>query len=76
MITEKISNTEKRKLKKLLEPYGAIKDCASKTGVHRTTIARVLKTGEASGDIVQKIRVYLSGFASRMFIEPATREAA
>ncbi len=69
-MTQKFSPAELRKMKKVLEPYGAIKDCSDKTNIHRTTIARALKTGAASDAVVHKMRLYLNGFASRMFIEP------
>lgn len=60
MITEKFSPEEKRRLCKRLELYGTIADCAARTGIHRSTIARVLKTGEASSSIVGKLREYLN----------------
>jgi|GEM_PF-2073118 len=75
MITEKFSPPERRKLRKVLEPYGAIKDCADKTGIHRTTIARLLKTGEASMVVVAKLRLFLGGFASRMFVDELDQAA-
>lgn len=68
-MTEKFLPAERRRLRKLLEPYGAIKDCADKTGIHRSTIARALKTGEASGMVMIRIRNYIDGFSSRMFVD-------
>lgn len=76
MITEKFSGAEKRKLKKLLSYYGAIKDCCEKTGVHRSTISRVLKIGESTTEVALKLRNYLQGFSSRLFIEPMDKERA
>lgn len=76
MITQKFSRDETRKLKKLLSPYGAIKECCEKTGIHRSTISRILKTGEATSIVVVKMRSYLDGFTSRMFVEQAGRRNA
>jgi hypothetical protein len=59
MITEKFLPAERRVLGKRLELYGTIADCAARTGIHRSTIARVLKTGEASQTIITKLREYL-----------------
>lgn len=59
MITEKFTPTEMRLLRRRLEQYGTIKDCAQKTGVHRTTIARILKTGECTALVAGKLREYL-----------------
>lgn len=75
MITEKFSPPERQKLRKVLEPYGAIKDCADKTGIHRTTIARLLKTGEASMVVVAKLRLFMGGFASRLFVDELDQAA-
>lgn len=60
MITEKMLPAERRLLSKRLEMYGTIADCAARTGIHRSTIARVLKTGEASQTIISKLREYLN----------------
>lgn len=76
MITEKFSEKEKRRLKKLLKQYGAIKACSEKTGIHRSTIARVLKIGEATSEIALRLRDYLQGFSSRLFIEPVDKRNA
>lgn len=76
MITEKFSPAEKKKLKQRLSRYGAIKHCAEKTGIHRSTIARVLKTGEATTDIVLRMRNYIGGFVSRMYLETSVRKEA
>ena len=69
MKTENFSNTEKKALKQRLGHYGAIKECAEQTGIHRSTISRLLKTGEATAGVLQKIRRFLSG-ESKVFIEP------
>ncbi len=76
MITEKFSPAEKRKLRMRLQPYGAIKECADRTGLHRSTIARVLRTGEATTDVVNRMRNYMDGFISTMYIETTHKEAA
>lgn len=68
MITEKFLPAERRLLAKRLELYGTIADCAARTGIHRSTIARILKTGEATGTVAEKIRRYLRG-ESKVFIE-------
>lgn len=60
MITEKLLPTERRLLSKRLEMYGTIADCSMRTGIHRSTIARVLKTGEASQIVIGKLREYLN----------------
>lgn len=75
MITEKFSRKEIKQLKKQLEPYGAIKDCCEKTGVHRSTISRVLKTGEATEQVARKLKIYMQRFISRLFIEGLERAA-
>jgi hypothetical protein len=69
MKTKKFSQWELNRLKKQLEPRGSISDCAQKTGVHRTTITRVLKIGQATEDVVEKLVVYMDGFRSRLFME-------
>ena len=71
MITEKFSKKEQKKINKALKLYGAIKDCSDKTGVHRCTISRVMKTGVASEPIALKLRNYIDGFRSRLFLEEA-----
>jgi plasmid maintenance system antidote protein VapI len=76
MITEKFSKTEKKKLKLRLGKYGAIKQCADKTGIHRSTITRILKTGEATADIALRMRNYIDGFVSRMYLETSVRKEA
>ena len=68
MKTENFSKPEKQSLKRRLAQYGAIRQCAEQTGIHRSTIARILKTGEATGTIAEKIRRYLRG-ESKVFIE-------
>lgn len=60
MITEKFLPAERRLLAKRLELYGTIADCAARTGIHRSTIARVLKTGEGSQTIISKLREYMN----------------
>ncbi len=59
MNTEKFLPAELRLLRRKLSAYGTIKTCCEYTGIHRTTINRLLKTGEASGAVMQKLRVYL-----------------
>jgi hypothetical protein len=71
MITEKFSKKERKEMQAALKRYGAIQDCADITGVHRSTITRVVKTGEASMPVAEKIRDYLNGFNSRLFMEAA-----
>jgi len=71
MITEKFSITERRQLRTKLEGYGAIKDCADKTGVHRCTISRVLKTGEATTPVINKLRIYLQAIQIHVYVEAA-----
>jgi DNA invertase Pin-like site-specific DNA recombinase len=68
MRTEIFSKTEKQAMKRKLAQYGAIKECAEQTGIHRTTIARILKTGEATEEVAEKMRNYLKG-ESRVFLE-------
>lgn len=68
MKTEFFSAPEKRNLKQKLAQYGAIKECAEQTGIHRTTIARILKTGEATQAVIEKMRDYLRG-ESKVFVE-------
>ncbi|OSZ79163.1 hypothetical protein CAP35_13185 [Chitinophagaceae bacterium IBVUCB1] len=71
MTTEKFSATEKHQLRKCLQGYGAKQDCATKAGIHRSTITRVLKTGEATTTIARKLRQYIQATASRVFVEEA-----
>lgn len=71
MITEKFSITERTQLRAVLEGYGAIKDCAEKTGIHRCTISRVLKTGEATTPVISKLRIYLQAINMHMYVEAA-----
>ncbi len=71
MITEKFSITERTQLRAVLEGYGAIKDCAEKTGIHRCTISRVLKTGEATAPVIGKLRIYLQAINMHMYVEAA-----
>jgi len=59
MTTEKFSPAELRLLRRRLSAYGTIKTCCEHTGIHRTTINRLLKTGEASDAVAQKLRGYL-----------------
>ena len=59
MITEKFLPAEHKQLKKRLECYGTITHCAFHTGIHRSTIARIVKTGEGSSDIIQKLREWM-----------------
>ena len=68
MKTEFFSAPEKRNLRQKLAQYGAIKECAAQTGIHRSTIARVLKTGEATGAVLEKMRDYMRG-ESKVFVE-------
>jgi hypothetical protein len=60
MITEKMLPAERRLLSKRLELYGTIADCSMRTGIHRSTIARVVKTGEGSQTVIAKLREYLN----------------
>ncbi|RYE23218.1 MAG: hypothetical protein EOP51_11200 [Sphingobacteriales bacterium] len=60
MITEKFLPAERRLLNRRLQLYGTIADCAARTGIHRSTIARVLKTGEASQTTIDKLRLYMN----------------
>jgi DNA invertase Pin-like site-specific DNA recombinase len=71
MITEKFSPKEQKKMKEMLKRYGAIQDCANKTGVHRSTVTRAIKLGEASLPVAIKMRIYLSGFSSKLYMEAA-----
>ena len=71
MITEKFSADERRRLRKMLARYGAIKECCNQTGLLRTTISRVLKTRAATDEVIIKLRDYMDGFMSRMFVEQA-----
>ncbi len=71
MLTEKFSIAEKHQLHKRLQGYGAKTDCATKTGIHISTLARVLKTGEATTPVAEKLRRFISASASRVFIEMA-----
>lgn len=71
MTTEKFSITEKQMLRKRLQGYGAKKDCSTKTGIHRSTITRVLKTGEATTPVISKLRLFIKTSASRVFVETA-----
>ncbi len=71
MLTEKFSITEKHLLRKRLQGYGAKTDCATKTGIHRSTISRVLKTGEATTPVAEKLRQFIKASASRVFVEQA-----
>ncbi|HEY1032873.1 MAG TPA: hypothetical protein VGD89_13945 [Flavipsychrobacter sp.] len=70
MITEKFSTREQRKLRNRLAMYGTIAHCARQTGIHRSTITRVLTTGIATAPVVQKLRLYISD-KSRVFVEAA-----
>lgn len=60
MITEKLKPAEMKRLRGRLEQYGTITDCAQKTGIHRTTIARILKTGECTVVVANKLRTWLN----------------
>jgi predicted DNA-binding protein (UPF0251 family) len=60
MITEKLKPTEMKRLRSRLEQYGTITDCAQKTGIHRTTIARILKMGECTVVVANKLRNWLN----------------
>ncbi|HLO70290.1 MAG TPA: hypothetical protein VK167_05445 [Flavipsychrobacter sp.] len=71
MLTEKFSITERAQLRATLEAYGAIKDCAEKTGIHRCTISRVLKTGEATTPVISKLRIYLQAINMHVYVEAA-----
>lgn len=71
MLTEKFSITERAQLRATLEAYGAIKDCAEKTGIHRCTISRVLKIGEATSPIVHKLRIYMQAVNIHVYVEAA-----
>ncbi len=70
-MTEKFSKEEKRQIKLKLECYGAIKDCSEKTGIHRSTIQRLLKSGEASQQVANKLRNYVGCLNTKLFIEPS-----
>ena len=71
MITEKFSMKEKKLMKQMLKQRGVIQDCANKTGVHRTTVTRAIKLGEASMPVALKMRIYLKGFPSKLYVEAA-----
>ena len=60
MITEKLKPAEMKRLRGRLEQYGTITDCGQKTGIHRTTIARILKTGECTVVVANKLRSWLN----------------
>jgi len=68
MKTENFSKSEKQSLKRRLAQYGAIRECALQTGIHRSTIARILKTGAATETVLEKMRQYLRG-ESKVFVE-------
>ena len=68
MRTENFSSTEKRKLKQRLGNYGAIGNCAAQAGIHRSTVTRALKTGIASKETTNRLRMYLQN-NSRLYIE-------
>lgn len=68
MKTEIFSKSERQAMKRKLSHYGAIKECSEQTGIHRTTVARILKTGEATEEVADKMRDYLKG-ESKVFIE-------
>lgn len=59
MITEKLKPAEMKRLRGRLEQYGTITNCAQKTGIHRTTIARILKTGECTVVVANKLRAWM-----------------
>lgn len=77
MITEKLKPAEMKRLRGRLEQYGTITDCAQKTGIHRTTIARILKTGECTVVVANKLRTWLGtqNDEDKNTTEPTTTES-
>ncbi len=71
MTTEKFSTEEQERLQERLHSYGAKADCVRRTGLKYATIQRVLKTGEATPAVLEKLRLYIYKIPTRVFIETA-----
>lgn len=55
LVTKTITKASRRRLGALIKPYGALSELAETAGVHRTTIVRLVKHGEAINTIIEKL---------------------
>lgn len=59
MNTIQIDKELLKKLKKKIEPWGAMQDLCEKSKVHRTTIRRLVLSGWADESTIEKIKPFL-----------------
>jgi hypothetical protein len=58
--TIEISNAERLLIKKAFSLYGSIKPLTEKKGISRDALKRLIVSGKATADVVEKVRSYLS----------------
>ncbi|MBC8034287.1 MAG: hypothetical protein H7Y03_09085 [Chitinophagaceae bacterium] len=58
--TIEISNAERQLIKKAFSLYGSIKPLTVEKGVSRDALKRLIDTGRATSEIVEKVREYLN----------------
>lgn len=59
MITETLTTKERRKLRVYLDIRGTQAYMSRHTGIHRTTINRIVKKGHGTSDTISTIRLFL-----------------
>lgn len=58
-VSTEISPEERAKLKEFFRLYGTAQPLLNETGMHRVTLNRLLNTGRATIDTVEKVRAYV-----------------
>ena len=57
--TIKISQTEQAEIKKAFSLYGSIKPLTVEKGISRDALRRLIETGKATTEVVEKVRSFL-----------------
>lgn len=58
-VSTEISLEERTKLKEFFRLYGTAQPLLNETGMHRITLNRLLRTGRATTETVEKVRAYV-----------------
>lgn len=58
-VSTEISAEERMALRHFFRLYGSVQPLLNETGIHRMTLNRLLKTGRATVQTVEKVRAYV-----------------
>lgn len=58
-VSTEISPEERMVLRHFFRLYGSVQPLLNETGIHRMTLTRLLKTGRATVQTVEKVRAYV-----------------